>query len=323
MVRAGGTTSFDDSPRSFACARRASLWMTKVARNPLPVVIQKRAKRSRRISGQTTHRWLLSAFECARGAAASLIVRVGGPTSFDDSLRSFACAHRASLWMTTGKSGPAHTLKPLPLNTRAQCLPVCFHQQSVCHSRTIVIIGLTMAKALKANRVHRRRATTTVIFFASLLLYCGPSWAQATPNWCSDVPASPPPPTFEHHPGEWAEARQLCMSARKGDRRCRYICADAQDRWRLQKSGRLNEPNTFPTPTDQPQGPFPLPGGGSGYILPEQPAPTPGGQRSDALHRRYQPTPTGVRGYRKLLPRRSGKMSQDSGRKFSESVHLI
>ena len=61
--------------------------------------------------------------------------------------------------------------------------------------------------------------------------------ALLNPNWCSDVPASPPPPYFEHHPGEWAEARQLCMSASKGDRGCAYACENAEERWSLQKSG--------------------------------------------------------------------------------------
>src|SRR5260370_23309066 len=103
--------------------------------------------------------------------------------------------------------------------------------------------------------------------------------ALLNPNWCSDVPASPPPPYFEHHPGAWAEARQMCMNL-SFDMGCVYICGDAQDRWRLKKSGRLNQPNTFPSPTDQPPGPFPLPDGSSGYILPAQPAPAPSGPTS-------------------------------------------
>jgi hypothetical protein len=97
----------------------------------------------------------------------------------------------------------------------------------------------------------------------------------ANPNWCSDVPASPPPPNFETgHPGKWAAFREMCMNAKGGNMGCGHICGYAEDLWRLQKSGRLNQPNTFPSPTDQPQGPFPLPGGGSGFILPKQPAPS-------------------------------------------------
>ena len=98
--------------------------------------------------------------------------------------------------------------------------------------------------------------------------------ALRNPNWCSQVPASPPPPYFEHHPGAWAAERQMCMNLDKNDRACASICINAIDRWNLQKAGRFNQPDTFPSPTDQPQGPFPLPGGANGYILPVQPAPT-------------------------------------------------
>ena len=98
--------------------------------------------------------------------------------------------------------------------------------------------------------------------------------ALLNPNWCSEVPASPPPPNLEHHPGDWAALRERCMSTgpdRSG--LCSELCQDAKDRWKQQKAGLLSQPSTFPSPTDQPLGPFPLPGGGSGYILPAQPAP--------------------------------------------------
>ena len=101
------------------------------------------------------------------------------------------------------------------------------------------------------------------------------------PNWCSDVPASPPPPNFEHHSGEWTEARQLCMRARKTDLGCANACGDAKESWSQQKAGLLNHPNAVPSPTDKLQGPFPLPGGASGYILPAQPAPAPSGPTSE------------------------------------------
>ena len=153
-----------------------------------------------------------------------------------------------------------------------------------------VVIGDQPASKLK-NMYIVKAAGTAIVFAlvaAMMVLSAGAQQPDAAarqpthvaplnPNWCSDVPASPPPPYFEHHPGEWAEARQLCMSARKMDRGCMNICGNAEERWSLQKAGRLNQPNTFPSPTDQPQGPFPLPGGGSGYILPAQPAPAPGG----------------------------------------------
>jgi hypothetical protein len=113
------------------------------------------------------------------------------------------------------------------------------------------------------------------------------------PNWCSDVPASPPPPNFETKPGDWAATRKMCMSAGAG-MACSSLCSGARERWnlrRLQQSGQL-KPDLFPAPTDKPQGPFPLPGGGSGFILPKQPAPS--GPTSDAAgdrktieHRRH------------------------------------
>ena len=100
------------------------------------------------------------------------------------------------------------------------------------------------------------------------------SASPTNPNWCADVPASPPPPKFDAgHPGNWAATRKMCMNAKRGEMGCGDICRFAEDLWRMQKSGRLNQPDTFPSPTDKPQGPFPLPGGGSGFILPEQPAP--------------------------------------------------
>ena len=60
------------------------------------------------------------------------------------------------------------------------------------------------------------------------------------------------------------------------DRRCMYICEFTGELWSMKKASRLNCPNTFPLATDKPQGPFPLPGGAEGYILPAQPAPTSG-----------------------------------------------
>jgi hypothetical protein len=48
--------------------------------------------------------------------------------------------------------------------------------------------------------------------------------APLNPNWCSSAPPSPPPPQFEHKPGQWAAARQICMNVRKGDKGCEDIC---------------------------------------------------------------------------------------------------
>lgn len=110
------------------------------------------------------------------------------------------------------------------------------------------------------------------------------SGSPANPSWCADVPASPPPPNFELKPGNWAATRKMCTNAKAGEMGCGYICGNARERWhlwKLQQSGQL-KPNAFPPPTDKPQGPFPLPGGGSGFILPVQPAPAPSDPTSDA-----------------------------------------
>jgi hypothetical protein len=129
-------------------------------------------------------------------------------------------------------------------------------------------------------KVAKAMAIVIVVAIGAALVAASANAQQPTPaaplnpNWCSDVPASPPPPYFEHSPGAWAAARKMCMNVEKNDMGCIYICGNAEDRWRLQKSGRLDQPNTFPTPTDELQGPFPLPGGASGYIQPLQPAPS-------------------------------------------------
>jgi hypothetical protein len=103
-------------------------------------------------------------------------------------------------------------------------------------------------------------------------LLSGYSLAPENPDWCSDVPASPSPPNFDFQPGEWAAVRYTCMHKRL-DPACSEFCQNARDRWRQKKAALLDRPSTFPSPTDKPQGPFLLPGGAKGYILPMQPAP--------------------------------------------------
>jgi hypothetical protein len=51
------------------------------------------------------------------------------------------------------------------------------------------------------------------------------------------------------------------------------MCAGAREMWRLSKEGKLDQPYTFPRATNKMQGPFPLPGGAKGYILPLPPTP--------------------------------------------------
>ena len=99
-----------------------------------------------------------------------------------------------------------------------------------------------------------------------------PAVPTSSPQWCTDAPASPPPPGFEHRPGGWANVRKMCAAHR--GRGCMWLCELALELWSMKKAGRLNQPDTFPPATDKPQGPFPLPGGAKGYILPIQPAPS-------------------------------------------------
>jgi hypothetical protein len=97
------------------------------------------------------------------------------------------------------------------------------------------------------------------------------SGTPANPNWCSDVPASPPPPHFENKPGDWAYIRSQCMKKSGFDVSCFDDCLAAKERWARAKAGTLNLPEAPKDSTTVPQGPFPLPGGGSGYIAPLPP----------------------------------------------------
>jgi hypothetical protein len=64
------------------------------------------------------------------------------------------------------------------------------------------------------------------------------------PNWCSDVPASPPPPHFENknNPGEWAAIRNTCLN--RFDDTCRDMCMAAREMWDRAKKGEFNRPST-------------------------------------------------------------------------------
>jgi hypothetical protein len=57
----------------------------------------------------------------------------------------------------------------------------------------------------------------------------------AGPNWCTDAPASPPPPGFELRPGDWANVRKMC-AAHMYDRGCVGLCAFAEELWRRKKA---------------------------------------------------------------------------------------
>lgn len=98
------------------------------------------------------------------------------------------------------------------------------------------------------------------------------SRTPVNPNWCSDVPASPAPPKFENNPGDWAYTRSQCIKKPAADAGCWYACQGARELWGRVKAGTLNLPQDHPSSTTVPQGPFPLPGGGSGYIAPLPPS---------------------------------------------------
>lgn len=120
----------------------------------------------------------------------------------------------------------------------------------------IVVGGGGMLMAARAN-AHAAQSTTQV---------------RPNPKWCSDVPASPAPPNFNRYYGNWAVARKRCTSAH-ADFDCIDSCIAARDLWNRKRLGILDKPDTFPSSTDKLQGPFPLPGGGNGYILPAPLAP--------------------------------------------------
>jgi hypothetical protein len=121
-----------------------------------------------------------------------------------------------------------------------------------------------------------------------------PAPAPRNPNWCPGVPESPPPPNWENVPGGWAQAYKACSADRSmfspGQRHnmdveCRHACMGAKGSWGTSKNPPSTD--TLPLSTGKPQGPFPLPGGGNGYILPAQPAPTPSNPTSDAVDALY------------------------------------
>jgi hypothetical protein len=84
------------------------------------------------------------------------------------------------------------------------------------------------------------------------------------------VPASPPPPQFK--PGLWARYRQRCMNPTGigNDVTCKNACQGAMEMWwRVQQHGDAHHQSpAYPASTDKLQGPFPLKGGGQGWVLP-------------------------------------------------------
>ena len=109
-----------------------------------------------------------------------------------------------------------------------------------------------------------------------------PTLAPRNPNWCPDVPASPPPPHYqaENRPNAWADTRKRCINeANEADVVCFEECEGARELWQRAKAGTLNQPLTYPLSTDKLQGPFPLQGGANGWVLP-----VPSGLATPAAH---------------------------------------
>src|SRR5579862_762096 len=117
-----------------------------------------------------------------------------------------------------------------------------------------------------------RRSICATLFAIALLCSAAPSATAAplNPNWCSDVPALPPPPHYEaaNRRGVWTRRRNMCLNRAQHDSTCVYICQSARELWQREKARTLNQPLDAPTSTDQPQGPFQLEDGAHGYVLP-------------------------------------------------------
>ncbi len=145
------------------------------------------------------------------------------------------------------------------------------------------------------------RAVTIVILAAivAVLMEAGASAQQPTPaapsnpSWCPGVPESPPPPYFENNPGDWAKYYKACSVDRSTissgdlhdyDKMCGRLCMRARSLWGSSRNPPTENP--YPLSTDKLQGPFPLPGGGSGYVLPGSSfAPSPAASATPSANR--------------------------------------
>lgn len=93
-----------------------------------------------------------------------------------------------------------------------------------------------------------------------------PTPAPTNANWCPGVPESPPPPGWST--GEWAAISRQCSAPGHDRILCGRECAAARERWAEYRNPPSPPQTRYPLSTSVPQGPFPLPGGGEGYILP-------------------------------------------------------
>lgn len=64
-----------------------------------------------------------------------------------------------------------------------------------------------------------------------------PTPVLANPNWCSDVPASPPPPS-KFTAAQWTSIRQRCTASTARDDICRDVCEAARELWQRAKAGQ-------------------------------------------------------------------------------------
>lgn len=127
----------------------------------------------------------------------------------------------------------------------------------------------------RTRRTLRSNAIVAIVAVFSLSALVGsmfsfsPASAQppsepANPNWCPGVTASPPPPHFD--PEHWSTVWARCTNHIGFEEGCFDDCQGARALWYRQQNGTLDQTPSINS-TDQPQGPFPLPGGGSGYLM--------------------------------------------------------
>lgn len=138
-----------------------------------------------------------------------------------------------------------------------------------------------------------RRLAVLAMLVTLRFLISGPALARAEAlSWCPDSPGFPPVRATPTPPGftdwKWAEYVKRCAdpgapptppndwdAVMAEKHACAYACVLA--RARLQAQQHPSPPLSSPLPPSGPQqqGPFPLPGGGKGYVLPANPDPTP------------------------------------------------
>ena len=131
--------------------------------------------------------------------------------------------------------------------SRASSAKTATLARASCHSGRFALLARMRRTTM---RIRDRHAAALALVGLYLMVSSASAQQPApaaplNPQWCSDVPASPPPPNLEHHLGDWAILRNRCMNNRS-DLLCAPLCQDAKDRWKQQKAGLLNHPSSFP-----------------------------------------------------------------------------